>query len=370
MTSIKPQLPGIGPNPQPAVCPQPAGVGALPVKDFAPKRPEIKAPPVQSAERGNSGDAAIAVIGKKITGQIKRLVQFGGQVPENVVYKKLLGDGTDPRNAFSIYFEPESKQTWADESGVAAFQAALRAGPQNGIASLVGDAAAFSKYDVIIDKKDKPTGANYMDLYFDDAKGTLNKSGGMVRVRVIEGGIGRLVTKLPGELIQGSPVMGRIESNYSLKEKTVTQLVAEAGPHNPDNPISVLINQFPELDLSTLRPRVRIDDVREQYILAPQGQQFGNKKDVYLLTLDHVGSTRVDPSKMKDLDDFKALVDGRKGKFTEVEIERMDASRQAADIGALIKLCGALTEKWGLINSPGTKAQRGMMVTAGGTRDV
>lgn len=84
---------------------------------------------------------AEAFMGPRLAAQVKALPYFGGKVPEKVQYKHFFeaayhDDGTidadkilDKRNAFTCYYEAESKQTWADEAAVGAMQTALRASP-------------------------------------------------------------------------------------------------------------------------------------------------------------------------------------------------------------------------------------------------
>lgn len=202
-----------------------------------------------------------------------------------------------------------------------------------------------------IDKADKPKGAKYEDQYMDDKNGTLAKLGAMLRVRVIEGGIGRVVCKLPSSMIQGSSVVGRIEMNISLKSRTLAEVIAEAksNPEALHNPLAQLKKLVPDLDLDSLAQRVTIDDIREQYIIVdPKGQ------DQFLVTLDHVTATNVNPDSANK---------GKKASFTEVEIERMDGSTAPTDIQQIIDLSNSLAQRWGMVASPGTKAQRGQMLT-------
>ncbi|MBI5509973.1 MAG: hypothetical protein HY903_14550 [Deltaproteobacteria bacterium] len=323
-------------------------VGGAEVKGQKTAKVGSKHPTPELPPNADVGPNAIeAYIGAKLAGQMSRIPQFKGKSLEKAAFKLILDPtGVDKRNAFSIYFEAESKDTFLDNGDIKRMAAALQESMTKGVEVLLpeGKAGVFAGWTVKIDKVDKPTGAMYHDLYMDDAKGTLKKAGALVRVRVIEGGIGRLVTKLPGALIQGSSVMGRFESNHSLKDKSVEQLVKEATPDNDNNPFTLLKREFPDLDLKSLHPDVEIVDRREQFVLSnPEGE------GKFLLTLDHV--TSINQHNKKE------------GTFTEFEIERMDGSVMPKDVGELIKLSRLVGEQFNLVASPGTKHQRGAMVT-------
>src|SRR5205085_1120277 len=135
------------------------------------------------------------------------------------------------------------------------------------------------------------------------------KMGGSVRERVIEGGKGKLETKIPGDWIAGSGVLGRIESSHSLETTERDDLFRMAGQPGTDfNPITVLIRAFPDVDMKTLRPRREVSDVREQYVVKDE-----SGKDMYIMTLDRVSAREVNA---------KGEAFGKAVNWFEFEIER------------------------------------------------
>lgn len=318
---------------------QVAGVGG-------PRRAQAAIPPLQTPDHSQlTSDEQF--IGNKLAMQFRRVPQFNGQTPSKAGYKKILDPtGQDQRHAFSIFFEAESKQTFLDNADVEALAAAQRRALSEGPAVLFpgGKAAHLTGWTVKMDKPELTKGTHVHDFYWDDDAGTLAKANAALRERVIEGGIGKFESKTPGDQIQGSSVMGRVEFNHSLKTSTTATIIAAALAGEIDNPITALLRELPGVDLSTLRRRTEISDVRQQYILSNE-----QANDMFLLTLDKVTAGNLDTK--------------TEGRFWEVEIERMDGSTKPVDLKELIDLSELLAEKFHLVASPGTKYQRGRMVT-------
>jgi hypothetical protein len=303
-------------------------------------------PPLQTPDHAQlSSDEQF--IGQKLAMQFRRIPQFKGQTPSNAAYKKILDPtGQDKRHSFSIFFEAESKQTFTDHADVEALGAAQIRALTEGLSALFpADKVAHLKgWTVKADKPDLKQGAHYHDYYWDDEKGSLAKQNAALRERVIEGSIGKYESKTPGDQIQGSSVMGRNEFNHSLKTHTTADIIEAAKAGEIDNPVTALIREVPGFDLSTLRRRIEVSDLRQQYILVDD-----KGKEMFLLTLDQVTAADLDTKK--------------EGHFHEVEIERMDGSTKPVDLRELIDLSNLLAEKFHLVPSPGTKYQRGRMVT-------
>jgi hypothetical protein len=303
--------------------------------------------------------ATMAFLGPKIAAAIETIPQlrgrdFGAGEPAWVKVK-LDADNPNrsPWNSAGIFFEAESKLTFADKEDVKPLSDALVASLQTGFGALLGSAEAknFEGYTVHIDKPksvqaDGKPKAAFRDLYYDDAKGTLARAGGSVRERVIEGGKGKLETKIPGDWIGGSAVLGRFESSHSLETTDRADLFAQAGKPDTDfNPITVLLRAFPDVDMATLRPRRQVDDQREQYVI-----KDASGKDMYLMTLDVVSAIKLDE---------KGNPIGKRVHWNEFEVERMDGKVDVDSMKELVAITNSVMAKWNLTRSATTKDGRG-----------
>jgi hypothetical protein len=327
-------------------------------------------PPAPSASRGEP------FVGRAVAAQIGRISMLQGTDPEtgSVAYTRKLSE-TDRFDKVGIFFEAEAKLTLVDDADAPAVkEKVLAAGDAGSLAGLLpaGYDGKFADFTCKWDRANSRSGADFHDMYGDDAKGTLANAKASCRERRIgDTQDGKFETKLPSSDIQGSAVLGRIECAKSTgptrrpKEAILNESIAVIGEMNkrglktPDaraayvatlpleqreNPLVLVGVEVPDFDPTTYKDRVQVDDIRHQLVLVnKQGQ------DAFLLTLDFVTAKRVDT--------------GKTGTFVEFEIERMDGATNAAGLSELIELQNLVAKQLDLVKSPAPKNARGWEVT-------
>lgn len=297
-------------------------------------------------------------IGDKLFGQMKEIPQLAEQLQGSAdeikpVSVKLDG-ATKPWHKFGIFFEAEAKMKFDVppeqlEPAADKLRQALRAAPEQGVSAILPPELAekYKGYSIVVDKPENDGVTPFSDIYIDDANLTLNRQEGGIRVRRIGGDTdGKFEAKIPGDWIQGSEVLGRLEVVRHLMGKTWQEVVSEykADPTNTENPLTHLKAIVPEIDIDSLA--VKTDQVaqREQYVMkSPDGE------DAFLITLDKPRAERVET--------------GNVGEFYEVEIERMDGSIKEANVQELMDLTSGVARQFNLTRSGGTKYNEGMRVT-------
>jgi hypothetical protein len=315
-------------------------------------------------------------VGKVIAAQIGRISMLNGTDPEagGVAWTRKLSD-TDKFDKVGVFFEAEAKLTLIDDADADAVKAKVLAAGDNGtIANLLpkGYTGLASTFTCKWDRPNSRSGADFHDVYGDDAQGNAAKHNSQIRERRIgDTPDGKFETKLPAADVQGSAVLGRIECAKSTgpTRRTKESLIKEAvgvvnemnkrGLTTPDaraafaatlpqeqreNPMVLLCVEIPAFDPNTYADRINVDDIRHQLVLVD-----GAGKDAFLVTLDYVTGTRIDG--------------GKKGSFVEFEIERMDGSTTKGGLSELIEMTNVIAKALGLTKSPAPKNARAWSVT-------
>ncbi len=320
-----------------------------------------------------SEDPTLAFLGPKLAAALATVPQFdkydwNSGDPAWAKIKLNEGDpNRKPWHTAGIFFEAESKLTFGDNARIPEFAKALENSVEGGLLSLLPglDAKEFGGWTVVQDKKEKKT--DFVDFYWDTATHELAAAGHAIRERIIgvdpseidtrcdpnQRGDGKYESKISGDYIQGSSILGRLESSYHTAVMSVNEILAQAKRFQADpesvksednwdfNPVIVLLRIKPDLDLDTISRQRKVDDVRQQYVVKNEAGE-----DMYLITLDAVQGTATNA---------KGQTQGKTVEWPEVECERMDGKIDPASIGQAMKLDKQLMSEWGLVTSQYTK---------------
>lgn len=321
-----------------------------------------------------SEDPTLAFLGPKLAAALATVPQFDDYDWSNgdPAWSKIKLNEADPArkpwHTAGIFFEAESKLTFGDSSRIPAFSKALETATEKGLLSLLpgADAKEFAGWTVVRDKAEKKT--DFADFYWDNAGHELAAAGHAIRERIIgipqdeiadrcdpsQRGDGKYESKISGDYIQGSAILGRLESSFHTAARSVNELLDQARRWQADpkavegkedywdyNPVIILLRVKPDLDIDSLQRSRKVDDVRQQYVIKNEAGD-----DMYLITLDDVRCTATNA---------KGATQGKTVRWPEVECERMDGKIDPGSMGQAIKLDRALQNDWGLVRSEYTK---------------